>query len=110
MLKRVLERQLAAFGQDQKDAAALVGVGEAPRPEQLDSRELYHEALTGANEELAKLNTKLLDRGATLQAKARYFDVLAELSRQLRPAARPSTRIRRTIRRGWERNHLHGIA
>jgi hypothetical protein len=40
VLKRVLEQQRAAFGQDEKAAAALVGVGEAPRPEQLDSREL----------------------------------------------------------------------
>jgi putative nucleotidyltransferase with HDIG domain len=64
--------------------AELIGVG------QIDSRDLYHEALKGANEELARLNAKLLDRSASLSAKAKYFDLLAELNRRVRPGSQPT--------------------
>ena len=57
--------------------------------DQLDSRDLYHFALKGANEELAKLNEKLLAGRSRLAGKERYFDVLGELSRRLRPGDRP---------------------
>ncbi|MCG3180647.1 MAG: Adaptive-response sensory-kinase SasA [Phycisphaerae bacterium] len=75
-IRRQLPEQLAA-------RASLIGI------DKLDSRELYHNAIAGANEELARLNAQLLHRSVNLASKARQFDLLADLNRELRPAAAP---------------------
>ena len=53
--------------------------------ENVETENLYHEALASANSELGKLNTKLSDQNQSLRIRSGYFELLADLSLALKP-------------------------
>ena len=59
--------------------AGLIGLDE------LTTEELYQQALQLANAELGKVNQSLTDINRRLKARARYFDVISEVNRKLKP-------------------------
>jgi signal transduction histidine kinase/HD-like signal output (HDOD) protein len=62
------------------DRAALIGLDE------INSEQLYQQALQGANAELGRLNQSITVSNRKLKSKARYFDAINELHRQLSPS------------------------
>ncbi len=53
--------------------------------ENIETENLYHEALASANSELGKLNTKLSEQNQNLRIRSGYFELLADLSLALKP-------------------------
>ena len=53
--------------------------------ENIETENLYHEALASANSELGKLNTKLSQQNQNLKIRSSYFELLADLSLTLKP-------------------------
>ena len=53
--------------------------------ENIETENLYHEALASANSELGKLNSKLSDQNQSLRIRSGYFELLADLSLALKP-------------------------
>ncbi len=53
--------------------------------ENVETENLYHEALASANSELGKLNSKLQEQNRNLKIRSGYFDMFAEMTRSLKP-------------------------
>ncbi len=53
--------------------------------ENIETENLYHEALASANSELGKLNSKLQEQNHNLKIRSGYFEMLADITRNLKP-------------------------
>ncbi len=61
--------------------ATALGLGEA------NTVDLYHQAISQANRELGRMNSRLASSGKRLEGRAKFFDVLSSFQGELRPDA-----------------------
>jgi putative nucleotidyltransferase with HDIG domain len=61
--------------------ATALGLGEA------NTVDLYHQAISQANRELGRMNSRLASSGKRLAGRAKFFDVLSAFQGELRPDA-----------------------
>ena len=74
-IEKVTKQLLEDIGQ----RAVMLGL------ENIETETLYHEALSSANTELGKLNTKLQQQNHSLNIRSSYFEILEDITKNLQP-------------------------